>query len=164
MIKTAGYPSPYLAFTTASPPYHIRSTNQLHPKHRPELHQLHQLQPELNHLHPKHQPELHQLHQLPPSKLQHINPSNRSASQLHLPSSGSQPYLASNNQPYLGSKPTNQPYGKPSSSQPYHVKGNKNFHLMQSQTLPRLGGGQTFPRRCINQSASSLLVDDKLLP
>ena len=128
MIKTAGYPSPYLAFTTASPPYHIRSSN---------------------HLHPKHQPELHQLHQLPPSKLQHINPSNRSASQLHLPSSGSQPYLASNNQPYLGSKPTNQPYGKPSSSQPYHVNGHKNFHLMQSQTLPRLGGGQTFPRRCV---------------
>ena len=128
---TAGYPPQYLAFTTASPPYHIRSNNQLHLPQKP--------QPELLHLPPKHQPT-NQLH-LPSSKLQssnhhlHLMPSNHSASQLHLSSSTS-----SQHHPCLG--------GKPSSSQPYHGNNaQKNFHLMQSQTLPRLGG-QTFPRRC----------------
>ena len=138
IILKPGYPPQYLAFTTASPPYHIRSTNQIN--HQPELHQNHQQE-----LHQKHQGPPSQLHQLPQSsKLQHLNNSNQSASQLHLPSLGShQPYLGST-QPYLGSKPpSSQPYGKPPSSQAYH----KNFHLMQSQTLPRLGGGQIFPQR-----------------
>ena len=133
------YPPQYLAFTTASPPYHVRSQH-------------------LNHL--------TQAGHLPSSTKLHNSNKLHSSSQHHLPTSHNhnhnqshtQPYLASSNQTHLMTpalvNSQHLSYGAHNNVQTGHhghlytVGHKKKLHLMQSQTLPRLGG-QAFPRKWV---------------
>ena len=122
MYSSSSSSSTTTTTTTAGyPPHYLAFTTASPPYH---------IRSSNNHPHhpSKQHPALNH-HHLPQPNDQSSNNQLHSVSQLHLPSAGHQ--HPESIQPYLGSQ---QPFG------------NKSFHLMQSQTLPRLGG-QPFPRR-----------------